>query len=60
MLSNLVSMVAQTDDATGAVRVIRASYGADAVDEVDAALAQPGLDARGARRLAALRASLSQ
>ncbi|MCZ7678079.1 MAG: hypothetical protein M5U28_04610 [Sandaracinaceae bacterium] len=58
MLANLISMVARSDDAAGAARVIRSAYGAGAAGAIDAALAEPGLDARAERRLTSLRDSL--
>ncbi|HEY8431663.1 MAG TPA: protein kinase, partial [Sandaracinaceae bacterium] len=43
VLSNLVAMVSQSDEASGAARLIRSVYGADALGAIEMALAEPDL-----------------
>ncbi len=57
MLANLVAMVAESDDATGASRLVRAAYRGEAASAIDAALSDAS-DPRARRRLEALRDSL--
>lgn len=59
MIVDLLGMVARSDADSGAGRIIRAVYGVEALDVIDAALDREGLDARTVRRLEGLRDAIT-